>query len=119
MTRTVDLVVAGSGAGVCSTAAAALQQGRRVLVLLATSDARVARRLRRRLAAVTPTSGCTCSVEGGVDVVCVDGVNGVEAVVFRNRRTGRMCAVNASAFQTVSAAASRRSRPSTEAAPSC
>jgi len=32
------------------------------------------------------------------DVVCVDGVDGVEAVVIRHARTGRLSAVNASAF---------------------
>jgi hypothetical protein len=32
------------------------------------------------------------------EVVCVDGVDGVEAVVVRYRRTGRLCAVNTPAF---------------------
>src|SRR5262245_56043625 len=32
------------------------------------------------------------------EVVCVDGVRGVEAVVVRYTRTGRQCAVNTSAF---------------------
>ena len=32
------------------------------------------------------------------EVVCVDGVDGVEAVIIRNTRTGRLSAVNASAF---------------------
>ena len=32
------------------------------------------------------------------EVVCVDGVDGVEAVVIRHSRTGRLSAVNASAF---------------------
>lgn len=32
------------------------------------------------------------------EVVCVDGVAGVEVVVIRHARTGRLCAVNASAF---------------------
>jgi len=48
------------------------------------------------------------------EVVCVDGVDGVEAVVIRHARTGRLCAVNASAFpscdgSTESARAGRRS----------
>lgn len=33
-----------------------------------------------------------------VAVVCVDGVQGVEVVVFRHTRTGRLSAVNVSAF---------------------
>ena len=32
------------------------------------------------------------------EVVCVDGVDGVEAVVIRHAPTGRLSAVNASAF---------------------
>ena len=32
------------------------------------------------------------------EVVCADGVDGVEAVVIRHVRTGRLCAVNTSAF---------------------
>jgi hypothetical protein len=34
------------------------------------------------------------------DVVCADGVDGVEAVVIRHARTGRLWAVNASAFES-------------------
>ena len=34
----------------------------------------------------------------GAEVVCVDGVDGVEAVVVRHAPTGRLSAVNASAF---------------------
>jgi hypothetical protein len=36
------------------------------------------------------------------EVVCVDGVDGVEAVVIRHAGTGRLYAVNASAFLAVS-----------------
>lgn len=97
MTRTVDLVVAGIGSDTFAQAASALREGRRVLVLLQTGDARVARRLRRRLRRAAPGSGGTCAVERHVDIVCVDGVEGVEAVVFRHRRTGRLVAVNTAA----------------------
>ena len=38
------------------------------------------------------------TVMTNAEVVCVDGVGGVEAVVVRYTRTGRLCAVNASAF---------------------
>jgi hypothetical protein len=34
----------------------------------------------------------------GADVVCADGLDGVEAVVVRHARTGRLSAVNASGF---------------------
>lgn len=98
MTRTVDLVVAGVGPGVFPAAAAAVRAGQRVLVLLRSSDARVGRRLRRRLHGAVLESGGACAVEVDVAVVCVDGIPGVEAVVFRHRRTGRLDAVNATAF---------------------
>lgn len=122
MTRTVDVVVAGAGPGVFDAAAAALTREQRVCVLLGSRDARVGRRLRRRLADVALGSGGICAVESAVDVMCVDGVAGVEAVVFRHRRSGRLQAVNASAFIAVPgscAAAPRRSRSSTAAAPRC
>jgi hypothetical protein len=38
------------------------------------------------------------TVRTNAEVVCVDGVGGVEAVVVRYARTGRLCAVNTSAF---------------------
>jgi hypothetical protein len=38
------------------------------------------------------------TVMTNAEVVCVDGVHGVEAVVMRYTRTGRLCAVNTSAF---------------------
>ncbi len=101
MTRTVDLVIAGAGAAVFHTAAAAVRSGQRVLVLLRSSDTRVGRRLRRRLRDVVIESGGAVAVELDVSVVCVDGIAGVEAVVFRHRRTGCLDAVNAAAFVAV------------------
>lgn len=38
------------------------------------------------------------SVLTHAEVVCVDGIDGVEVVVIRHARMGRLCAVNASAF---------------------
>lgn len=38
------------------------------------------------------------AVTTNAEVVCVDGVHGVEAVIVRYTRTGRLCAVNTSAF---------------------
>ena len=101
MTRTVDLVIAGDGAAVFPAAATAVRAGQRVLVLLRSSDARVGRRLRRRLRPVAIAGGGVCALEIDVAVVCVDGIAGVEAVVFRHRRTGRLDAVNAAAFDAV------------------
>jgi hypothetical protein len=46
----------------------------------------------------------------GAEVVCVDGVNTVKAVVLRHARTGRLSAVNASAFVSFDAS-SQSQRP--------
>jgi hypothetical protein len=51
-------------------------------------------RLRRLCRAATSQ----LSVMTNAEVVCVDGVHGVEAIVVRYTRTGRVCAVNTSAF---------------------
>lgn len=99
MMRTFAVVVAGGGSGVFEAASAALRRGQAALVLLRSSDARVARRLRD----VALDSGYACAVEAGVEVLCVDGVGGVEAVVYRHRRTGRVDAVNASTLIAVPA----------------
>ena len=56
-------------------------------------DARVAPRVRRLCRAAEGQ----LTVMTNAEVVCVDGVHGVEAVVVRYTRTGRLCAVNASA----------------------
>ena len=99
MMGTVDLVIAGDGgAAVRAAAVSALQRGQSVLVVLRSGDARVARRLRRTLLRTAGTDGGQFSVKTSAEVVCVDGVNGVEAVVVRHAPTGHLSAVNASAF---------------------
>jgi len=98
MIGTVDLVIAGDGSAVRAAAVSALQRGQRVLVVLRSADARAARRLRRTLRA-TMGAGCgQLTVVTSAEVVCVDGVDGVEAVVVRHALTGHLSAVNASAF---------------------
>ena len=91
---TVDLVVTGNEGAAIAAAVDAVRRGLRVLVVLRSDDARVAPRLRRSCRA--PKSQLT--VMTSAEVVCVDGVDGVEAVVVRYRRTGRLCAVNTPAF---------------------
>jgi len=98
MNGTVDLVIAGDGGAVRAAAVSALQRGQRVLVVLRSADARAPRRLRRTL---RRTMGAACGqlrVLTRAEVVCVDGVDGVEAVVVRHAPTGHLSAVNASAF---------------------
>ena len=91
---TVDLVVAGDERAAAAAAVDAVRRGQRVLVVLRSGDSRVMPRVRRlcrgangRLIGMT-----------NAEVVCVDGVGGVEAVVVRYTRTGRLCAVNTPAF---------------------
>ena len=98
MMRTVDLVVAGDGTAARAAAARALQRGQRVLIVLCSVDARIARCLRRSLMKGVGRDRGQLSVMTAGEVVCVDGVDGVEAVVLRDARTGRLSAVNASAF---------------------
>ncbi|PYT20114.1 MAG: hypothetical protein DMG58_34735 [Acidobacteria bacterium] len=96
--RTVDLVVTGDDRAPLAAAFDAVQRGRRVLVVLRSGDARAVQRYRRRLRPVANADGGRLTVMTNAEVVCVDGVDGVEAVVIRHSRTGHLYAVNASAF---------------------
>ena len=98
MIGTVDVVIAGDGTVARAAAVDALKRGQRVLIVLRAGDARVARRLRRSLLRTSGTDGRQLSVMTGAEVVCVDGVDGIEAVVIRDARTGRLDGVNTSAF---------------------
>jgi len=98
MIRTVDVVLAGDGGVARAVAADALQRGRSVLIVLGSVDPRAGRRLRRCLRKVAGANVSRLQVMTGGEVVCVDGVDAVEAVVVRHARTGRLSAVNASSF---------------------
>ena len=98
MIRTVDLVVAGNGGAARAAAVDALQRGRRVLVVLRSGDTRIGRRLRRCLCKTVRSDAVQLIVMTNAEVVCVDGVDAVEAIVVRHLRTGRLSAVNASAW---------------------
>lgn len=98
MIRTVDLVIAGASDTALAAAADALQHGRRVLVLVGAGDPRMGPRVRHSLRQAARASGGQVRVMTNAEVVCVDGVAGVEAVVIRSGRTSRLFAVNASAF---------------------
>jgi hypothetical protein len=90
---TVDLVVNGDERAAVAAAVDALRRGQRVLVVLH-SGGRIVPRLRR----LGRAARNQLTVMTNAEVVCVDGVHGVEAVVVRYMRTGRLCAVNTSAF---------------------
>lgn len=98
MTGTVDLVIAGGGRAARAAATSALKCNQRVLVVLRSGDTRAARRLRRTLLRTAGADSGRLSVMARAEVVCVDGVDRVEAVVVRHGPTGHLSAVNASAF---------------------
>ena len=99
---TVDLVVTGDEASVVVGTLDAVRRGQRVLVVLRSRERRAATRVRRLCRAAKGR----VTVMAGAEIACVDGVNGVEAVVIRSLRTGRLFGVNASAF--LSSSANRR-----------
>ena len=96
--RTVDVVISGDGTAATTAAVDAVHRGKRVLVVLGSADAAAARRLRRCLRASGNAGDGQLTVMTNAEVVCVAGVGSVEAVVMRDLRTGRVRAVNASAF---------------------
>jgi thioredoxin reductase len=91
---TVDLVVTGDESAAVAAAVEAVRRGQRVLVVLRAGGPGVVARLRR----LCQAAKSRLTVMTNAEVVCVDGVGGVEAVVVRDTRTGRLCAGNASAF---------------------
>ena len=97
MTGTVDVVIAGDGDAARTAVVDALQRGQRVLVALRSADPAAGRRLRRGLLRIANVHRGQLTVMTSAEIVCVDGVDGVEAVVLRHPTTGRLSAVNASA----------------------
>ncbi len=98
MIGTVDLVIAGNRSAARAPAISALERGLRVLVVLRSADARAARRFRRSLLDTAGADRDQLGIMTRAEVVCADGIDGVEAVVVRHTPTGRLSAVNASAF---------------------
>ena len=81
MTRTVDFVVTGDERAALAAAVAAVQRGRRVLVVLRSGDARVVQRSRRYLCRAANADDSQLTVMTNAEVIRVDGVDGVEAVL--------------------------------------
>lgn len=98
MTRTVDLVVSGEGRAALEAAVQAVNRDRSVLVVLRSGGTRAAQHFRRRLCQAANADDSRLTVMANAEVVCVDGIDCVEAVVVRHSRTGRLYAVNASEF---------------------
>lgn len=97
MSRTVDLVVVGIDVTTITAVLAAARRGKRVLVVVRSSLAREARPLRQSLRAAGDRVRRHVTVMTGAEVVCVDGISRIEAVVIRRLRTGELIGVNASA----------------------
>jgi thioredoxin reductase len=98
MTRTVNLVIVGAHPAAAAAAIESARRGMRVLVVMRSRRTGVAGRLRRALRAAGESVRRQVTVLTGAEVVCVDGVHSVEAVVIRRVQTGRLIAVNASAI---------------------
>jgi thioredoxin reductase len=88
--RTVDQVVTGNDAAAFAAIVDAAKRGGRVLVVLRSDDARAARRFRRDLRRAVNLEERQILIVTNSEVVCVDGIDGVEAVVIRDVRTGRV-----------------------------
>lgn len=97
MTRTVDVVIVGGDAAAVAATIDALGRGLRVLVVVRQRRSGFARDIRRVIGVRAPTLS-QLTIFSGAEVVCVDGVKTVEAVVVRRLRTGRLIGINTSAF---------------------
>jgi len=100
----VDLVIVGMTGDAGAAAVHAARSGQRVLVVDRTTDSRLARRFRRSLHAAYGVLE-RIVVLTGVEVVCVDGMHAVEAVLLRRLKTGRLIEFNARAVMMAGGAA--------------
>ena len=124
----MDLViVAGDSSGIAAAIDAA-RRGTRVLVVIGSTPAPLIRRLRRALRAAGTRVRRGVTVFTNAEIVCVDGLDRVEAVVVRRIGTGRLIGVNASAIHVFGAAneasrvgngEERRSTNDARASPPC
>jgi thioredoxin reductase len=91
MTKNVNVIVVGANGDAFAAAADAARRGLRVVVVIRSRAARFAQQRRRRFRALE----LRVIVLTGAEVVCVDGVNSIEAVVVRYVRSGRLVGFNA------------------------
>lgn len=99
MTRTVDVVMVCGDETAVPAVIDASRRGQRILVVIRPGSAGLARLVRQSLSGAGMSQRQVSMVTGS-EVACVDGVNGVEAVVVRHVRTGKLVAFNASALLT-------------------
>jgi len=98
MTRTVDIVIVCGDEAAVAAAIDASTRGLRVLAVIRPRSASLARHLRQSLRAAGVPSQRQATIVTGAEVACVDGVNGIEAVVVRHLKTGRLIGYNTSAL---------------------
>ena len=94
MTRTVDLVIVGGTSSATAAAMDAATRGLRVLVVIGATGRRAGSRFRQALR--RNRAHRRVRIMTGAEVVCVDGVDTVEAVVIRRKSSGRLIAFNTS-----------------------
>ena len=104
MSKTVDLVIVAGDSSAIAAAIDAARRGIRVLVVIRSPRGPLMRRLRRTLRAAGTRVRRGVTIFTNAEVVCVDGLDRVEAVVVRRIGTGRLIGVNASAIHVFSAA---------------
>lgn len=97
VTGAVHLVVVGNGTAGITAAVDAARRGEHVLIVL-DSDGAAARMVRATVRTAGRLLVRRVRVMSGAEVVCADGVGGVEAVVVRHRRSGRLQAFTAGAL---------------------
>lgn len=97
------VIVAGDSSGIAAAIDAA-RRGMRVLVVIRSAPMPLIRRLRRALRAADTRVPGGVTVLTNAEVVCVDGLHRVEAVIVRRIGSGRLIGVNASAIRVFGAA---------------
>lgn len=98
MTRSVDVVIVGNNAAARAATIDAISRGLRVLVVIRLERLTLARRLRQAIRHAGRLAPGQLTVLTGAEVVCVDGVKSIEAVVVRRTRTRRLLGINTPAL---------------------
>ena len=97
------VIVVGNVSGIAAAIDAA-RCGMRVLVVMGSTPGPLIRRLRRALRGAGTRVQRDVTVFTNAEVVCVDGLDRVEAVIVRRMGTGRLIGVNATATHVFGAA---------------
>lgn len=99
----MDLVIVAGDSSAIAAAIEAARSGMRVLVVVGSTRIPLIRPLHRALRAAGARVQRSVTVFTNAEVVCVDGIDRVEAVVVRRIGTGRLIGVNAAAIHVLGA----------------